>query len=88
MAQSGDGGFLEGGLALFRHGPPKTQEEVDKERARSISNGWLCLDLQEGRSLPADSSDSVGPGCRLKELAAYAPDRPLLRDQSARRPQN
>jgi len=32
-------GFLEGGLALLRHGPPKTKEQIDKERERSISNG-------------------------------------------------
>ncbi len=32
-------GLLEGGLSWFRHGPKKTQEEIDTERARSISNG-------------------------------------------------
>ena len=34
-----DNGMLEGALAMFRHGPPKTQVEIEKERERSISNG-------------------------------------------------
>lgn len=73
MATSGDGGFLEGGLALLRHGPPKTQEEIDKERARSISNGWLCLDLQGGRILPTDLFDSRRPWLQAQRAGCQRP---------------
>jgi len=37
--------LLEGGLSWFRHGPKKPQAEIDKERARSISNGSTLFPL-------------------------------------------
>jgi len=47
-----ESGFLEGGLAMLRHGPPKSQEEIDRERARSISNGACGLRKRRDRALP------------------------------------
>jgi len=51
MASAGsDGvdGWLEGGLAFLRHGPPKSKEQAEQERSKSISNGrsgWLPTPL-------------------------------------------
>ena len=82
-------GLLEGGLAWFRHGPRKTQEEIDKERARSISNGAvvpvsvpacpLCL------SAPASAHTRSRWRRRHVELAPVPDARPVVRDQAARR---